>query len=84
MTQVTWIEHAEYDESAVHPLYRRLLRSGMALGARRWVDALQRHCNSLTALPSSAVLSGGGSPGKSPLLYRSSGLSPRRSLHSSR
>lgn len=52
-TQVTWVEHAEYDEAAVHPLYRPLLRSGMALGAPRWVAALQRQCQSLAILMSS-------------------------------
>ncbi|CAA6666868.1 unnamed protein product [Spirodela intermedia] len=63
----------EYYESAVHPLYRLLLRSGMALGAHRWVAALQRHCNSRAALSSSAVLSGGDSPGKSPLRFLAAG-----------
>ncbi|CAA7403673.1 unnamed protein product [Spirodela intermedia] len=58
-SKVTWIEHADYYESAVHPLYRLLLRSGMALGARRWVAALQRHCNSLAALSSSATVAAG-------------------------
>ncbi|KAF7060068.1 hypothetical protein CFC21_066889 [Triticum aestivum] len=41
---VTWVVHAEYDEAAVHELYRPLLRSGQALGARRWLASLQRQC----------------------------------------
>nr|BAJ96997.1 predicted protein [Hordeum vulgare subsp. vulgare] len=42
--KVTWVVHAEYDEAAVHELYRPLLRSGQALGARRWLASLQRQC----------------------------------------
>ncbi|PKA46539.1 Homeobox-leucine zipper protein ROC5 [Apostasia shenzhenica] len=51
--QVTWVEHAEYDETAVHQLYRSLLRSGMALGAQRWLATLQRQCECLAILMSS-------------------------------
>ncbi|WOL00101.1 homeobox-leucine zipper protein ROC5-like [Canna indica] len=54
-SKVTWVEHAEYDEATVHPLYRPLLRSGMALGARRWIATLQRQCQSLAILMSSSV-----------------------------
>uniref|UniRef100_A0A1D1XY19 Homeobox-leucine zipper protein ANTHOCYANINLESS 2 n=1 Tax=Anthurium amnicola TaxID=1678845 RepID=A0A1D1XY19_9ARAE len=54
-SKVTWVEHAEYIESAVHVLYRSLLRSGMALGAQRWVTALQRHSECLAILMSSTV-----------------------------
>ncbi|XP_020582116.1 homeobox-leucine zipper protein ROC5-like [Phalaenopsis equestris] len=54
-SKVTWVEHAEYDESAVHQLYRPLLRSGMALGAQRWVATLQRQCECLAVLMSSSV-----------------------------
>lgn len=49
------MEHAEYDEAAVHRLYRPLLRSGMALGAQRWVATLQRQCECLAVLMSSSV-----------------------------
>ncbi|RZS19465.1 hypothetical protein BHM03_00051864 [Ensete ventricosum] len=44
-----------YDEAAVHPLYRPLLLSGLALGARRWVASLQRQCQSLAILMSSSL-----------------------------
>ncbi|MQL82436.1 hypothetical protein Taro_014897 [Colocasia esculenta] len=54
-SKVTWVEHSEYDESAVHVLYRPLLRSGMALGAQRWVATLQRQCECLAILLSSTV-----------------------------
>jgi homeobox-leucine zipper protein len=53
--QVTWVVHAEYDEVAVHQLYRPLLRSGQALGARRWLASLQRHCEYLAILCSNSL-----------------------------
>ncbi|KAG0488571.1 hypothetical protein HPP92_007382 [Vanilla planifolia] len=52
-SKVTWVEHAEYDEPIVHQLYRPLLRSGMALGAQRWLATLQRQCECLAILMSS-------------------------------
>jgi hypothetical protein len=56
--QVTWVVHAEYDEVAVHQLYRPLLRSGQALGARRWLASLQRQCEYLAILCSNALPAG--------------------------
>ncbi|XP_072961587.1 homeobox-leucine zipper protein ROC5-like isoform X1 [Typha angustifolia] len=53
--KVTWVEHAEYDEAAVHQLYRPLLRSGLDLGAQRWLATLQRQCECLAILMSSSV-----------------------------
>ncbi|KQJ84100.1 hypothetical protein BRADI_5g18717v3 [Brachypodium distachyon] len=50
--KVKWVEHAEYDESSVHPLYRSLLRSGLALGAGRWLATLQRQCKCWATLQS--------------------------------
>lgn len=55
-SKVTWVEHAEYDESMVHQLYRPLLRSGMGLGAQRWIATLQRQCECLAILMSSSVI----------------------------
>uniref|UniRef100_A0A5B6ZQR0 Putative homeobox-leucine zipper protein ANTHOCYANINLESS 2 isoform X2 n=1 Tax=Davidia involucrata TaxID=16924 RepID=A0A5B6ZQR0_DAVIN len=54
-SKVTWVEHAEYDESAVHQLYRPLIRAGMGFGAQRWVATLQRQCECLAILMSSTV-----------------------------
>ncbi|GMN61258.1 hypothetical protein TIFTF001_030400 [Ficus carica] len=54
-SKVTWVEHAEYDESQVHQLYRPLLSSGMGFGAQRWVATLQRQCECLAILMSSAI-----------------------------
>jgi homeobox-leucine zipper protein len=53
--QVTWVVHAEYDEAAAHELYRPLLRSGQALGARRWLASLQRQCEYLAILCSNPL-----------------------------
>jgi homeobox-leucine zipper protein len=53
--QVTWVVHAEYDEAVVHPLYRPLLQSGQALGARRWLASLQRQCQYLAILCSNSL-----------------------------
>ncbi|ONK59196.1 uncharacterized protein A4U43_C08F3970 [Asparagus officinalis] len=55
-SKVTWVEHAEYDEKVVHQLYRSLLRSGMGLGAQRWIATLQRQCECLAILMSSTVV----------------------------
>ncbi|KAG8050488.1 hypothetical protein GUJ93_ZPchr0009g691 [Zizania palustris] len=54
-SKVTWVVHAEYDETAVHQLYRPLLRSGQALGARRWLASLQRQCQYLAILCSNSL-----------------------------
>lgn len=54
-SKVTWVEHAEYDESVVHELYRPLIRAGMGFGAQRWVATLQRQCQCLAMLMSSAA-----------------------------
>ncbi|KAF8380305.1 hypothetical protein HHK36_027787 [Tetracentron sinense] len=54
-SKVTWVEHAEYDESAVHHLYRPLLSAGMGFGAQKWIATLQRQCQCLAILMSSTV-----------------------------
>ncbi|XP_006421879.2 homeobox-leucine zipper protein ANTHOCYANINLESS 2 [Citrus clementina] len=54
-SKVTWIEHAEYDESIVHHLCRPLLSSGMGFGAPKWVATLQRQCECLAVLMSSTM-----------------------------
>ncbi|PIN02334.1 Transcription factor HEX [Handroanthus impetiginosus] len=54
-SKVTWVEHAEYDESVVHQLYRPLISAGMGFGAQRWVATLQRQCECLAILMSSSV-----------------------------
>ncbi|XAR63102.1 hypothetical protein NMG60_11022927 [Bertholletia excelsa] len=54
-SKVTWVEHAEYDESIIHQLYQPLIRAGMGFGAQRWVATLQRQCECLAILMSSTV-----------------------------
>ncbi|KAL6509479.1 hypothetical protein OROGR_022789 [Orobanche gracilis] len=56
-SQVTWIEHTEYDENIVHHLYRPLLRSGLALGAQKWVANLQTQCELFAVIMSSVTSS---------------------------
>ncbi|KAG9148763.1 hypothetical protein Leryth_013443 [Lithospermum erythrorhizon] len=69
--KVTWVEHAEYDESLVHQLYRSLISAGMAFGAQRWVATLQRQCECLALLMSSALPSGDPSDAITPAGRRS-------------
>ncbi|GAB2271660.1 Homeobox-leucine zipper protein ANTHOCYANINLESS 2 [Dionaea muscipula] len=54
-SKVTWVEHAAYDESSIHQLYRPLIGAGMGFGAQRWVATLQRQCECLAILMSSAI-----------------------------
>ncbi|KAK2407164.1 homeobox-leucine zipper protein ANTHOCYANINLESS [Trifolium repens] len=54
-SKVTWVEHVEYEENQVHQLYRPLLSSGVGFGAARWVATLQRQCECLAILMSSAA-----------------------------
>ncbi|XP_048229112.1 homeobox-leucine zipper protein ANTHOCYANINLESS 2 isoform X2 [Ricinus communis] len=54
-SKVTWVEHSEYDESAVHQLYRSILSSGKGFGAQRWVATLQRYCECMTILMSPTI-----------------------------
>ncbi|GMH21704.1 hypothetical protein Nepgr_023546 [Nepenthes gracilis] len=54
-SKVTWLEHAAYDESCVHLLYRPLIGAGMGFGALRWLATLQRQCECLAILMSSSI-----------------------------
>ncbi|CAN6234695.1 unnamed protein product [Urochloa humidicola] len=51
--KVTWIVHAEYDETTVQPIFRQFFQSGQALGASRWLASLQRQCEYMAILNSS-------------------------------
>ncbi|CAO2034641.1 unnamed protein product [Urochloa humidicola] len=55
MSKVTWIVHAEYDDTAVPPLFRQLFQSGQALGAVRWLASLKRQSMYISILQSSQV-----------------------------
>ncbi|TVU39447.1 hypothetical protein EJB05_12867, partial [Eragrostis curvula] len=48
--KVTWIVHAEYNDTTVPMMFKPLFFSGQALGACRWLTSLQRHCEYVNAL----------------------------------
>lgn len=48
-SKVTWIEHVEVDDGAVHDIYKSLVNSGLAFGAKRWVTTLERQCERLAS-----------------------------------
>ncbi|XP_055801294.1 homeobox-leucine zipper protein HDG2-like [Solanum dulcamara] len=48
-SKVTWIEHVEVDDSAVHNIYKPLVNSGLAFGAKRWIATLERQCERLAS-----------------------------------
>ncbi|KAF2315651.1 hypothetical protein GH714_040173 [Hevea brasiliensis] len=54
-SKVTWVEHSQYDESAVHQLYRSVLSSGRGFGAHRWLATLQRYCECTSVLMSPTI-----------------------------
>ncbi|KAL0542903.1 hypothetical protein IC582_017984 [Cucumis melo] len=41
-SKITWVEHVEVDETGVPTMYRTLVNSGLAFGAKRWVATLDR------------------------------------------
>uniref|UniRef100_A0A0D6QXF5 Homeobox domain-containing protein n=1 Tax=Araucaria cunninghamii TaxID=56994 RepID=A0A0D6QXF5_ARACU len=49
-SKVTWVEHVEPEDRAVHRMYRQLVQSGTAFGAQRWLAMLQRMCERLASL----------------------------------
>ncbi|CAK9142742.1 unnamed protein product [Ilex paraguariensis] len=48
-SRVTWVEHVEVDDRGVHNIYKPLVNSGLAFGAKRWVTALDRQCERLAS-----------------------------------
>ncbi|XP_068336293.1 homeobox-leucine zipper protein HDG2-like isoform X2 [Pyrus communis] len=57
-SKVTWVEHAEVDERGVHNLYKQLVSSGHAFGAKRWVATLDRQCERLASAMASNIPTG--------------------------
>ncbi|KAI3671573.1 hypothetical protein L1987_87312 [Smallanthus sonchifolius] len=45
--KVTWIEHLECQKNIAHSMYRAVINSGLAFGARRWMAILQQQCERL-------------------------------------
>ncbi|XP_028795280.1 homeobox-leucine zipper protein HDG2 isoform X2 [Neltuma alba] len=54
-SKVTWIEHVEVDDRGVHSLYKQLVSSGHAFGAKRWVATLDRQCERLASAMASNI-----------------------------
>ncbi|PHU26603.1 Homeobox-leucine zipper protein MERISTEM L1 [Capsicum chinense] len=57
-SQVTWVEHVEADEKAVHDMYKPLVSSGLAFGAKRWVATLERQCERLASAMANNIQTG--------------------------
>ncbi|XP_057962912.1 homeobox-leucine zipper protein MERISTEM L1-like [Malania oleifera] len=57
-SKVIWVEHVEVDDRAVHNLYRSLVNSGLAFGAKRWVMTLDRQCERLASSMASNIPTG--------------------------
>ncbi|AQK46345.1 Homeodomain leucine zipper family IV protein [Zea mays] len=54
-SKVTWVEHVEVDDRSVHSIYKLLVSSGLAFGARRWVGTLDRQCERLASVMASNI-----------------------------
>ncbi|XP_034698427.1 homeobox-leucine zipper protein MERISTEM L1-like [Vitis riparia] len=57
-SKVIWVEHVEVDDRAVHNIYRPLVNSGLAFGAKRWVATLDRQCERLASAMASNIPAG--------------------------
>ncbi|KAG2712240.1 hypothetical protein I3843_04G107100 [Carya illinoinensis] len=57
-SKVTWVEHVEVDDRGVHNLYKQLVSSGHAFGAKRWVATLDRQCERLASAMASNIPAG--------------------------
>ncbi|KAL5230352.1 hypothetical protein ABZP36_029128 [Zizania latifolia] len=57
-SKVTWVEHVEVDDSSVHNIYKPLVNSGLAFGAKRWIGTLDRQCERLASAMASNIPNG--------------------------
>ncbi|KAK3188314.1 hypothetical protein Dsin_027875 [Dipteronia sinensis] len=57
-SKVIWVEHVEVDDRSVHNLYKPLVNSGLAFGAKRWVATLDRQCERLASSMASNIPAG--------------------------
>lgn len=55
---MTWVEHVEVDDRGVHNLYKQLVSSGNAFGAKRWVATLDRQCERLASVLATNIPTG--------------------------
>ncbi|XP_042497129.1 homeobox-leucine zipper protein GLABRA 2-like [Macadamia integrifolia] len=45
--KVIWVEHLECQKSTVHTMFRSIVNSGLAFGAKHWMATLQLQCERL-------------------------------------
>lgn len=57
-SKVTWVEHVEVDDRAVHNIYKPLVNSGLAFGSKRWVTTLDRQCERLASAMANNIPAG--------------------------
>ncbi|KAH0905653.1 hypothetical protein HID58_037480 [Brassica napus] len=57
-SKVTWVEHVEVDDRGVHDLYKHMVSTGHAFGAKRWVAILDRQCERLASVMATHISSG--------------------------
>ncbi|CAI9292596.1 unnamed protein product [Lactuca saligna] len=57
-SKVTWIEHVEVDNGDVHDIYKVLVNSGLAFGAKRWVATLDRQSERLASAMANNIPAG--------------------------
>ncbi|XP_019079350.2 homeobox-leucine zipper protein HDG2 isoform X2 [Vitis vinifera] len=57
-SKVTWVEHVEVDDRGVHNIYKQLVNSGLAFGAKRWVATLDRQCERLASAMATNIPTG--------------------------
>lgn len=55
---MTWVEHTEVDDRSVHNMYKPLVNTGLAFGAKRWVATLDRQCERLASSMASNIPAG--------------------------
>ncbi|XP_058220003.1 homeobox-leucine zipper protein PROTODERMAL FACTOR 2-like [Rhododendron vialii] len=48
-SKVLWIEHLEVDNTLVHRLFKPLVTSGLAFGAKRWLGTMACQCDRLAS-----------------------------------
>lgn len=49
IVKVVWVEHTEVDDRSAHNIYRPLVNSGLAFGAKLWVGTLDRQYERLAS-----------------------------------
>uniref|UniRef100_A0A7N0U4G3 START domain-containing protein n=1 Tax=Kalanchoe fedtschenkoi TaxID=63787 RepID=A0A7N0U4G3_KALFE len=49
-SRVTWVEHCEIEDKPVHQIFNNIVSNGLAFGAERWLNVLQRQCERLASL----------------------------------